>query len=339
MAKVCLDAGHYGKYNRSPVVKSYYESDMNWKLHLLLEAELKAMGVEVVKTRAAQQKDLSLDARGKASKGCDLFLSIHSNAASSESVDYPVAYALQDDTTTKIDDLSQDLAEKLAKAVEQTMGTRQAGRMKTRKASYDRNGDGLMNDNYYGVLHAARQVGTPAVLLEHSFHTNTRATKWLLELGNLEKLAKAEAAVIADFLGMRAPSTEPAAPTTPQLYRVQVGAYKLKLNAQKQLQKVAKAGFDAFIAKGEDSFYRVQVGAYTVRENALAQLRKVSSAGFPGFVTSCDAPAASELKSTDEVAREVIAGKWGNGKERKTKLQAAGYNYETIQARVNELLD
>ena len=34
--RVCLDAGHWGKYNRSPVVPAYYESEMNWKLHLLL---------------------------------------------------------------------------------------------------------------------------------------------------------------------------------------------------------------------------------------------------------------------------------------------------------------
>ena len=32
--KICLDAGHYAKYNRSPVVPEYYESVMNWKLHL-----------------------------------------------------------------------------------------------------------------------------------------------------------------------------------------------------------------------------------------------------------------------------------------------------------------
>ena len=37
---VCIDAGHYGKYNRSPAVPAYYESDMNWKLHLMLEEEL-----------------------------------------------------------------------------------------------------------------------------------------------------------------------------------------------------------------------------------------------------------------------------------------------------------
>ena len=39
--KICLDAGHVGsKYNQSPVVKTYYESAMNWKLHLKLKAEL-----------------------------------------------------------------------------------------------------------------------------------------------------------------------------------------------------------------------------------------------------------------------------------------------------------
>lgn len=43
-------------------------------------------------------------------------------------------------------------------------------------------------------------------------------------------------------------------------------------------------------------------------------------------------------KSIDEVAREVIRGEWGNGSARKQKLEAAGYDYETVQARVNALL-
>jgi len=44
------------------------------------------------------------------------------------------------------------------------------------------------------------------------------------------------------------------------------------------------------------------------------------------------------LKSVDVVAQEVIDGKWGNGDERKAKLTAAGYNYNKVQARVNELM-
>ena len=44
-----------------------------------------------------------------------------------------------------------------------------------------------------------------------------------------------------------------------------------------------------------------------------------------------------DLKMVDEVASEVIAGKWGNGNERKKKLIAAGYNYTIIQNKVNEI--
>jgi|GEM_PF-3953769 len=40
----------------------------------------------------------------------------------------------------------------------------------------------------------------------------------------------------------------------------------------------------------------------------------------------------------ETIAKEVIAGKWGNGDERKEKLTAAGYDYATIQAKVNELM-
>lgn len=47
----------------------------------------------------------------------------------------------------------------------------------------------------------------------------------------------------------------------------------------------------------------------------------------------------SEVKKTvDELAREVINGKWGNGQERKDKLAAAGYSYGDVQKRVNEIL-
>uniref|UniRef100_UPI00359F2932 N-acetylmuramoyl-L-alanine amidase n=1 Tax=Jeotgalibaca porci TaxID=1868793 RepID=UPI00359F2932 len=45
-----------------------------------------------------------------------------------------------------------------------------------------------------------------------------------------------------------------------------------------------------------------------------------------------------KLKPTDTIAREVIAGLWGNGSERKARLEKAGYNYITVQNRVNQLL-
>lgn len=46
----------------------------------------------------------------------------------------------------------------------------------------------------------------------------------------------------------------------------------------------------------------------------------------------------NDLKGLDDIAREVIAGKWGTGATRKQLLRAAGYNPSMVQARVNEML-
>jgi len=194
--KICLDAGHVGsKYNQSPVVKTYYESAMVWALHLKLKAQLEARGFQVVTTRASIDTDLGVYERGTASKGCDVFISLHSNACGTESVDYPVVYRAYDNKNNV-----DTLALKLAKKVGELMGTTQAGRTATRKNS--------SGGEYYGVLRGARAVGTPYyMLIEHSFHTNTKATKWLSEDANLDKLAVAEADILAEFFGMES-STE-----------------------------------------------------------------------------------------------------------------------------------
>ena len=69
------------------------------------------------------------------------------------------------------------------------------------------------------------------------------------------------------------------------IYRVQVGAYTVKSNADKQLARVKKAGFtDAYITK-VGNMYKIQVGAYTVKANADKQLAKVKKAGFSAFIT------------------------------------------------------
>lgn len=49
-------------------------------------------------------------------------------------------------------------------------------------------------------------------------------------------------------------------------------------------------------------------------------------------------PPVLDKKSNEELANEVIAGKWGNGQERKDKLAEAGYDYNTIQKNVNDKL-
>lgn len=84
--------------------------------------------------------------------------------------------------------------------------------------------------------------------------------------------------------------------------------------------------------------YRVQVGAYTVKENAENMLQKLEAAGFEGFITAAEKepqPTPPGAKSVDELAQEVIDGKHGSGDARRKSL---GEQYEAVQQRVNTLL-
>ena len=83
-----------------------------------------------------------------------------------------------------------------------------------------------------------------------------------------------------------------------------------------------------------------QIGAYTVLENA----KKACKEGYTVFdskgnVVYTNKKQETVKKSVDEIAQEVIKGLWGNGKERKDKLTAAGYNYSEVQTRVNEIVN
>lgn len=49
-------------------------------------------------------------------------------------------------------------------------------------------------------------------------------------------------------------------------------------------------------------------------------------------------PEPAPEKTIDELAAEVLEGKWGNGKERAERLTDAGYDYQAVQDRVNEIL-
>lgn len=146
---------------------------------------------------------------------------------------------------------------------------------------------------------------------------------------------------IAAEVNKRLAAAEKPATNSGTLYRVQTGAFAKKANADKLAADLKAKGFDTYIVKA-GALYKVQVGAYSKKDNATAMAAKLKAAGYSTYITTkggtAVAASAPATKSVDEVAREVIQGKWGNGATRKAKLTAAGYNYATVQARVNALL-
>lgn len=85
--------------------------------------------------------------------------------------------------------------------------------------------------------------------------------------------------------------------TTSTLYRVQVGAFSKKANADAMLAKVKAAGFDTYMVQ-VDNLYKIQVGAYSKKENADAMLTKIKAAGFDAFITTKAGTAVNSASTT-----------------------------------------
>ena len=202
MIKIMIDAGHAGRFfNASPVVQGYYESAMTWKLSQKLKKALEAYGFEVGLTRQTIDEDPELTERGRRARGYDLFISLHSNAAASEEPDAPWLIHFLPDGKTGIDEASSEVAHALGDVVSRVMGVSDP-LYYTKGVDFDRDGNGYIDDEYYGVLFGAKSVGVPGVIVEHSFHTNRKAAEWLLDETNLDKLAEAEADALARYYGL-----------------------------------------------------------------------------------------------------------------------------------------
>lgn len=97
---------------------------------------------------------------------------------------------------------------------------------------------------------------------------------------------------------------------------------------RKSITEVAQAVMRGDYGNGEDRKNRLQSDGYNYSE-VQAEVNRLCHSGSVSSTPS---------KSIDTIAREVINGKWGNGSSRKSRLEAAGYNYKEVQARVNALL-
>lgn len=234
--KVTIDPGHNSVSNVSPTNKKYIEGVQMFKLAGYLADALKDYGIESEITRKDVGEDPTLVARGKLAgkNGSKLFLSLHSNAPGANkdgSYDTSISgtYVYYSLTNGK----NKTLADSLGEAIASTMGHTFRGSLTREYSASHKDWD------YYGVIRNAAQSGCKAAfLIEHGFHTNLKDSNFLLSEGNLKKLAQAEAKVIADYFG-----------ASKKLYRVQIGAFSSRENAEKYLAQAKSAGFDGFIVE------------------------------------------------------------------------------------------
>lgn len=93
-------------------------------------------------------------------------------------------------------------------------------------------------------------------------------------------------------------SSQPVASDT--LYKVQVGAFSSKANADKLLAQAKEKGFDAIEVK-VGNLYKVQLGAYANRDNAEKMQKEVIAAGLPAIITD-DQSSGSAAQTASSIA-------------------------------------
>ena len=100
--------------------------------------------------------------------------------------------------------------------------------------------------------------------------------------------------------------------------------------AKKNINTIAQEVIKGAWGNGDDRRRRLEAAGYNYAEVQNAVNAKLGAK--PNTPTRRPGP------SLDDVARAVIRGDYGNGEERRRRLTAAGYNYNAVQARVNQLL-
>lgn len=101
-------------------------------------------------------------------------------------------------------------------------------------------------------LYEVRAPKAPTAYIECEFHDNAEASKWIVE--NTELIGEAIARGICDYFAVTYKEKEqpnPAEPVaTDKLYRVQVGAFANRENAERMLRRLKDAGFEGYIREG-----------------------------------------------------------------------------------------
>lgn len=105
-------------------------------------------------------------------------------------------------------------------------------------------------------LYEVRTPAAPTVYCECEFHDTVEGAKWIVE--HTTEIGEAIAKGLCKYLGVafvpaqtQKPAEDTKADTGDVLYRVQVGAFAVRANAEKMLKKLKAAGFAGFIVKGK----------------------------------------------------------------------------------------
>lgn len=227
--KVFIGVGHGGK-DSGAVANGIKEKDANLVIAKALKDELTRHGVEVKMSRTTDTTE-SLEQRIKECNAFkpDVALDIHNNAGGGDGAE---CYHYHKGG------MSKTLAVNILDCIKVIGQNSRGAKTKLNSGGKD----------YFGFI---RETTAPAVIVECAFLDNKKDVKIIDTAAEQKKMGVAIAKGVLKTLGILwrpEPAPKPASDSN-TLYRVQVGAYSDKSNAEKMLAKLKKAGFTAVIVK------------------------------------------------------------------------------------------
>jgi N-acetylmuramoyl-L-alanine amidase len=220
MAKVFLSAGHGGS-DPGAVANGLYEKTINLNTLLACQAELVRHGVTVVCSRTTDADDpVGQEVKEANASGADVAVSFHANAGGGDGFE-----AFYHTTNSKGKKLAE-LCEKYVKTLGQNSRGLKSG------------------DHLYFLKHT-----TMTSVLVESFFVDNLKDKTIGDTTEEQKeFGIAYAKAILEYLGISYKATS-ISTTSKTLYKVQVGAYSDKSNAEAMVKSLKNKGFEAIIVK------------------------------------------------------------------------------------------
>ena len=223
--KVFIGVGHGGS-DCGAVANGFEEDDLNLAISLACQAELARHGVLTKMSRTKDENDpLSEEVRECNAFDPDLAVEIHNNAGGGDGIE--VFHSINGGTGAT---LATNIIAEVKKIGQNSRGA------KTRKNS---NGG-----DYYGWI---RNTKAPAVIVECAFVDNKKDIQIIDTKEEQIAMGVAIAKGVLKTLDIAWKEPEVPVTNTDKIYRVQVGAYRVKANAEAMQKKLKSAGFEAII--------------------------------------------------------------------------------------------
>lgn len=225
--KVFIGVGH-GGVDGGAIANGFKEKDLNLSVALACNEELVRHGVSTQMSRTKDENDpLTEEIKECNAFNPDIAVDIHHNAGNGKGAE--AFYHYKGGT-------SKTLAENILKEIVEIGQNSRGAKIKKNSAGTD----------YFGFI---RETKAPAVIVECAFVDNATDIKIIDTEAKQKTMGIAIAKGILATLGIEHKETTNDNADGATLYRVQVGAYKNKSNAEAQVQKLKAAGFDGFIVK------------------------------------------------------------------------------------------